>query len=287
MYYCEDITSIIKKDHSICLRNFYKINKRIYYDDCVDAARYGSFNCLKFIINNNIYTKHDDKANNDLICARASQGGNIKCLRFLHKKGYKMDYLTCTFAAQSGSIECISYALKNGCTIEDETIGEAIEYGNTHIIKFLNNNHIPMDKLCHYAAKFNNESMLEYAHIKGYKWDENVASIASKNCDLDNLEYILKNGCPTDDRVCKNLAKSNHLLMLYIAHSKYSCKLTIDATRTASKHGSLECLIYLISNDCPYTNAECSIIQKNNKYYCILKYKHAIHKTDMEYMQYI
>lgn len=50
----------------------------------------------------------------------AAVNGDLKCLRYLHEKGYAWDKTTCLIAVYRNNFECFEYARKNGCDWDEK-----------------------------------------------------------------------------------------------------------------------------------------------------------------------
>jgi hypothetical protein len=81
---------------------------------CVEAAKNGYLNCLKYIHENGYeWTKET--------CTEAASNGHLDCLMYAHENGCEWTSQTCTEAASNGHLNCLMYAHENGCVLSKET----------------------------------------------------------------------------------------------------------------------------------------------------------------------
>ena len=57
----------------------------------------------------------------------AAKAGSIKCLQYLHKKGYPWKPTVCRFAAANGHLDCLKYLKEQGCPWKEELVGQLQE----------------------------------------------------------------------------------------------------------------------------------------------------------------
>lgn len=132
------------------------------------ASGEGSMDCLKYIYEN-IRDRYYlywmlDKSEKDYesreqiihVCELAILGGNVKCLEFLHQKGFPLNS-SLYVAARKGNLECFKYLIESGCQAGPIIFNICAEMGHLEIIK--------------------------YAHAKGFKWDFRVI-LAAKDARI-------------------------------------------------------------------------------------------------------
>ncbi|NDA64236.1 MAG: hypothetical protein EBX50_19745 [Chitinophagia bacterium] len=80
-----------------------------------DAARYGSIECLKYLLHEHLLSI------NASIIANIALSGNLKCLKYFHEAGFPWDDRVTLYAATQGHLECLQYAHEQGCPWHKDT----------------------------------------------------------------------------------------------------------------------------------------------------------------------
>jgi hypothetical protein len=101
------------------------------------------------------------------LATAAAAGGNIECLRFLHRRGLSWNAAECSAAAGAGKLECLQYLHGAGCPWDKDT--------------------------CTAAAAGDHLPCLQYAHEHGCPLDDS-GSVAAGAASLACLRYLQEHG---------------------------------------------------------------------------------------------
>lgn len=109
-------------------------------------------------------------------------------------------------------------------TVEDALALTAAENGNIDLLDLLFKKEIKRPntlesndleaRVCAQAAKAKRRTVLEWAHARGFHWNERVCKAAAKANDLPTLIWLRERGCDWDEYTPKAAAEKGHLDIL-------------------------------------------------------------------------
>ena len=137
------LSKIFEKDNLNLFKWFEKKQsfKDLYgYEFCVCASRYGSINCLKYLIKE----KYTLKGN---CCEMAIDFNHVECLKLLHINKAKWTDEEIKYGIKKNSIECVEYLKNKKCLYVDDGV-EDKDINKKFVINYININYThPFDNL--------------------------------------------------------------------------------------------------------------------------------------------
>lgn len=212
----------IRNDHLGCLKY---ANTDMNIVQCCDAARNRSFSCMKYIYDNrDKWVKSFYTVTVDSIMHAACIGNDIRCIKYLHSSGVKLQFDDCVQVALNGNAEALKYFYDNGCFVNPILTLVSGEAGSLECLKYL--------------------------HSIGVEWHNNISETVGGN--LECLKYVCENGAILTSAAYTRAAKYGNLECL-----KYLCELKIPyddilVMSLCASSGSLECLKYMREQGCEY-----------------------------------
>ena len=220
------------------------------------------------------YLKETGESNPDLsTTAIAARKGSLNCLKYLISIGTPIDETTTAAAAAGGQFKCLEYLRSIDCPWDENTTYSACAAGSLECLKYAYENDCPMHEDACYVA--NNMDCLKYAHENGSLWSEafipdsidyiNDEDDYDKELDqvTDRIKYAVEHGCPLDVDCCNAAAFAGSLeLLVYLREHgcpwDYSTVESVvrgihDEWQKERLGKRLECMKYLMLNDCPIT----------------------------------
>ena len=166
--------------------------------------------------------------------------------------------------------------------IQEKTQGEetklacyAAKHGHIQVFKLSepkdnNNNKRHIIDACTLAAKGGQLEMLKWARNNGYQWSSRTFKMASRNGNLDILNYLANNNCPmngnanangngttdTDD-ITLTAAQAGHLHVLQWARSK-GYPWNTNTCSISAQLGHLQILQWATAEGCPCDQQICT-----------------------------
>ena len=105
---------------------------------------------------------------------------------------------------------------------------------------------------CYEVALTNKLELLKWAREeKKCEWDEWTIRTAACRGNLEMVKYCVANECPIDEKACAWAARCGHLEVLKYLHEEVKAPWNYWAVRYAHENNQLECLQYLLDNNCP------------------------------------
>ena len=184
----------------------------------------------------------------------------------------------CNKVAQTNKLELLKWAREEKkCEWDKWTITMAAEQGNLEMVKYCVAKKCPIDVLTCANAAFNGHlECLKYLHeeVKA-PWDEATGISAAENGHLHILEYLVEQkydeyGVVFGD-ACKYAAEKGHLDCLKYLHETTKAPWDEYAVREAHENNRIECLQYLLDNDCPlppgwrYEDGELHVVESESE----------------------
>ena len=182
----------------------------------------------------------------------------------------------CYKVAQTNKLELLKWAREEKkCKWDKWTINRAAEQGNLEMVKYCVAKKCPIDVLTCANAAFNGHlECLKYLHeeVKA-PWDWRIAAWAAKNGHLHILEYLVERKYDEfTEEACLWAAEYGHLDCLKYLHETAKAPWDEDAhVREAHENNRIECLQYLLDNDCPlppgwrYENGELHVVESESE----------------------
>jgi len=162
----------------------------------------------------------------------------------------------CWKIAYANKLELLKWAREEKkCDWGEETIEVAAEQGNLEILKYCVAKRCPMDTdACAWAAYSGNLEILKYLREEARApWDWATAEWAASEGHLHVLEYLFERKYEFQyvHGACCHAARYGHLDCLKFLHETAKAPWYGIAMRKAHENNHVECLQYLLDNDCP------------------------------------
>jgi hypothetical protein len=181
--------------------------------------------------------------------------------RFLYEDSLQTAFtiFQCNKMAEYGDIKCLKYAKKLGYKWSAHTAAEAIKYGHLKCLKYLYEHNCPYDIiLLITAVDFQQLECLEYLYDMGCEFNWLISNEATKIGNLNILKFLInKNIIFWSDTLFINVARNGHIECLKYLYEN-NCPTSVFAYAYAIKNGHLDCAKYLYKK-----NIKCDV-QKNN-----------------------
>ncbi len=159
----------------------------------------------------------------------------------------------CWRVAETNKLELLKWIREEKkCEWDEETISIAARQGNLEMVKYCVANECPIDEdACAYAASNGHLECLKYLREEAKApWDSRTASWAAFNGHLHILEYLVERKFDKyNTYACEDAAKKGHFDCLKYLHE--TAKAQWDSEAVEGAHNHLECLQYLLDNNCP------------------------------------
>jgi len=241
-----------------------------------------SLPCIKYISDNGCPLDSD-------LFNRIAERDAIDCMEYVFNNGHQFPHDLVQRAVMHNGLRCLAFALAKGCTFSDSvltgvrsvqclqilyhsdhewtaqsTAQAAYNYTGVFILQFLHENGCPWDEstffhavlrvLRHSTSSEPDLTCLKYAHQHGCPWSREVSMRAIKYDNLPAVEYLHAHGCPFDTEHTA-LAASNPSILTFLHTS--GVPWDESTAIAAARMGSLQCLRYAITNNCPIPEDIC------------------------------
>ncbi len=192
------------------------------------------------------------RKNDANIMKAACSYGRLKCLKVLHREGFKWGPKCMTSAAQYGHYDCLEYAHTNNCPWNELTLVEAAAGGHLDCLMYAHTNGCPWSaEVCKVAAQQGHLACLKYAHEQGCEWDEETVAACADNGQTNCLRYALEHGCPADSYAWVWAAEAGQRESLRVLH-EFQIPWDMEASDAAAESEEFECIQYLHEIGCPW-----------------------------------
>ena len=163
-------------------------------------------------------------------CREVAKTNKLELLKWAREeKKCKWDELTINIAAQKGNLEMVKYCVASECPCDEGACAEAAGNGDLEVLKYLR----------------------EEAKAPWGSW---TANCAARSGHLHVLEYLVERKYQYNQfntYSCQCVAEHGHLDCLKYLHETAKAPWNSEAVRFAHKNNHLECVQYLLDNDCP------------------------------------
>ena len=257
---------------------------------CEVAARNGKLECLKYLHENGCPWNHHTTTS-------AGNNGNLDCLKYAYENGCLVSQNLLLNSLYNKNLEIFKYAYENdfpplGADDDSDIMEIMREYvirifssGKYNFVKYMIENNFPYDEyflwiICYKAKSDNNQEFLDYVFPlcnrsiemvreacrfgnlqqlnflieNGCEMDESCCEEAASEGRLDFLEYLHENGCPWDKTTCLAAVENDNEECLKYAHEK-GCPIDEETAYMSALNDSTYCLDYLLKNNCPMNGA--------------------------------
>lgn len=162
----------------------------------------------------------------------------------------------------------------------DPMVDTAVKYGCLNLLKYSKEQQYFWDiNTTYLAVKYEHFEILKYLHENGCAWNEDCTKEAASKKDLRFLEYLHQEKCHFDFFVASEAARHKNLKALkFIFDNNYPWDES--ACDEAAKK-CIECLKFLIENDCP-TNDD--ILERADSNFVCFKY---LYEKGFEFSYYL
>jgi len=163
----------------------------------------------------------------------------------------------CWRVAKTNKLELLKWAREEKeCDWGVGTINTAVVQGNLEMVKYCVASECPCDEgACAEAATGGHLEVLKYLHEEAKApWGSWTANCAASSGHLHILEYLVERKYQYDQfntYACQCVAEYGHLDCLKYLHETAKAPWNSEAVRFAHKNNHLECVQYLLDNDCP------------------------------------
>lgn len=232
------------------------------------AAKYGHYG---LVLNLDKMIDERDK----VAISKACEFGDIKILKFLHKKGYDIDTEAIEKAVTFRNYECLKYLCDIGAPMDVDCAELAGDY--LPGLKLLHSVGCPWDNhAINYAIFHNNIKCLEYLVTNGCPWDKYTLRYAVKLGHFDCSDCLLKNGAKLKVSDMMYIFVNTHIheanvsqieQLIYLHEKK--CPWDENVTNVAAIGGYDKCLNYLIEKGCPINNTVVLSAIENDNIDCV------------------
>eukprot|EP00835_Amoeboradix_gromovi_P002341 NODE_131_length_18300_cov_0.442668.p4 type:complete len:425 gc:universal NODE_131_length_18300_cov_0.442668:14757-13483(-) len=244
-----------------CLQLLYNDGYEVDYATFVIAAKFGSVECLDYLLTHFPVNP---------ICSRASNlldfaiiGNNMDNVLYLINK-YPFTSRSMGFAAKNGNLDLLQLLYKKQCPLTSFTLQMSIESGNIFQSKYLKQLKCPFDEnVFDVAAKKGILCLVKCLHSSGCPISHNVINHAILG-STEVVEWLLSLSFTFNEVSFKIAAQQGNLEMLQFL-DEHDCSFSKGTFRAAVEFGNLENLIFLHEINCPvdqYTFA--SAVSHNN-----------------------
>lgn len=183
---------------------------------------------------------------------------SIRCLRFVHERGYHMDSTVLEEAGRRGSLECLQYAREHGCEWTEEVARLAVECGTVECFQIAEQDGCPLPPgLVELAARRERIEHLKYFFAHNPERSLQV-SLAAAGHEMDrSLRFVHSQGCPVDIDVMRRAARTGGLSSLDYLHKEVQIPWDESVTAAGATGGHMVIMRYLHENGCPWDSNTC------------------------------
>jgi len=142
-----------------------------------------------------------------------------------------------------------------------KNIEESVWNGHFHVLIWAHKRVQMTPTLSHSAVKY--LPILVWLKKNNYPFDEETASLAARNNQLDNLKWLRKNGCPWSSNACVSAAINGHLEVLKWLREN-GCPWNAAVCNFAA-YGFFETLKWARENGCPWNEWSCNFAVSSNR----------------------
>ena len=177
--------------------------------------------------------------------------------RSLWPRDWEDETYFCWKVAETNKLELLKWIREEKqCEWNERTINRAAEQGNLEMVKYCVANECPIDEgACANAAENGHLEVLKYLHEEAKApWGSWTANCAASSGHLHIFEYLVERKYQYDQfntYACQCVAEYGHLDCLKYLHETAKAPWNYRAVREAHKNNHLECVQYLLDNNCP------------------------------------
>lgn len=146
-------------------------------------------------------------------CTSAAQNGHQHILEYAFQMGAERDRWLLSSAAVGGYFDLVKWLYEQGCQITQNLHESAANSGYFEILQWAHNITpvLTNEYVLQYLAQWELEHVM-WAHKEGYHWNKDACCCAARFGRLDNLKYLIDNGCPFEKRYKTGYAFINEYL---------------------------------------------------------------------------
>ncbi len=222
------------------------------------ALRCDCLVCVKYFLECNLHPRWDYS------CSTAAEAGSIKCLQYLHSRGWPWNAGTCLLAAKNGHLECLKYLHQQYCPWDEGTTFASATAGCTNCLAYpicigyaLENN-CPCDyRAAKSAARNGHVGTLKLIRqgvsLTYLEW-KLVTAASSEYGQVECLRYLHEEGGVIDMLALLAAARGGQLeSMKYLYEFGYSWDSFV--AHMAASRGHLNCLQFAIEHGCTWDSS--------------------------------
>lgn len=225
-----DVKEIAAKGHLHILKYMkeelnFEFGFDMYCKPAIENERLEILEWLKRI--NFLIEKNDYQGR---FCGWAIRSGRLDALTWLHDEGFQIRSDAIEEAILTESIDTIQYCLDKGIRFHTYSASNVFKTGNIDIIRFCYNNDCEFADGIMYDVDFSKPDsikIVKFLRSIGHGWPRDIMESIVESDSLELIRYAREDGCPWSN----------------VGGDFYNL-FAIDF--------SLETLMYLVENDCPY-----------------------------------
>lgn len=140
----------------------------------------------------------------------AALGGHLDIVRYLFKRGYKIENCFLEMTAYEGHLDVIKFFMAQGIPLDMEAVYSAARGGRLECLKFFAENGCVLNERTFFYA-VGHLDVMEYLLNEGCPWDETAILEAARSGDLECLKFLHRNGYPLQlKEIMRNACYSNN-----------------------------------------------------------------------------
>jgi len=174
----EMVKYLIEEEHQVCDIQSY-----------IQAVTNGHVGVLKYLIEN----IHSPDLLNDLdIMGTAAHYRQLEILKYLIQDGFPCTEFVMHKASLGGDINIVKFLHESGCEWDS-----SVYTGNIEIMQYAYDEGCPFSTFsCDYAASYGDIKALGFLKDHGCPWTENTIREAYRSEEYKTVKYLRNNGCP-------------------------------------------------------------------------------------------
>lgn len=235
------------------LRTYVAAGGSLERDMIANAALHGRLDCVKYLHEKGCVVKIKALLN-------ACRNGHLACLKYLCEEcHYDISNETplCSEAAGYGQLECLKYLRSRDPPTrwDEHAFGGAAFKGHFHVMKYL------LQGDSHGSCQWDGDTLymaVYHGNLENIKWlvengcpaDEGAASAAVRGDRLDILKYFVEHGLPWDHKIYIEAMKMDYFHIVKYAH-EHGCPWNADVYHAAVIYRRPDCIQYLQEHGCP------------------------------------
>jgi hypothetical protein len=198
-----------------------------------------------------------------MITTGAAQSGNLRLLRWLYGKGYRVSETAERRAARRGHKHILEWIHVNVHKLSNMTQYDAAEAGQKHIIKYLIGLGLVDCSVYGSAAANGHIKLMRYLNKNGFEARPCAIEAAARHGKKRTILWLRRNGIEWGDKTCKEAAHYSVGMVKWVLDQ--GAPWHRDACATAVYAGKCEVVKFAKSMGLPYDRKECKRLKELRK----------------------